>query len=449
MSFLLMPISFFTKEYIAGFLTIPLILIVSALVYNFFAGQRNFHIHPYIYTLVAGLVLIQAVINIAASTQFANYDSWAHFFQFIKIIVLIFLNYIFIRQTLTNRRQLTQFLKGTIIFIGMAICVGLVQIIYVRTSYLKSTVSFIGKFLEATWSQGLFYQSGSYVETTTRINGLSQEASVFASQIGILGFPLLLALLKNKFCLFFKWKNGNYIFYMALFLFLSALSIFIKSTSGLIFLILSWSILFLNIFNHKNKKIQLISFAGVMLILIVCVFIYFFGDSDVRHFLNDYLVKKASNDSGINRTAITCGLFKIFLQHPFAGVGYSGAYLFEAVSAQANNNPEFVDFFLTQKYLPQLSELGQYLANYGLVFFAPITYCFAKIKLDFSRLKRSDKTQDKLIAVINDLFVYFLIFFVIGQISVIRTVNSCYLFTLFMFPAALNILQRNNRGDYD
>jgi hypothetical protein len=387
-------------------------------------------------------VLIQAIINYHAGHKFIDYDLWKHFFQFIKIIILVFINYFFIRQTITTRKHIIQFLKGTFIFLGMAFLIGFIQELYLKTGQLTGIVSFIGRFLEARWPKtSSFYQNGSYVQTIPRINGLSQEPSVFASQIGVLSFPLLLSLLKNKFNLFFESKNKSTVLYMAFFLLATTLSILIKSTSGLILVVLAWGLLFLIIFNKKNKKIQLSIFSILMLSLITLIFVYF-GSPRVQNFLNEYLVQKMQNDSGVNRTTISIGLFKIFLHHPIFGVGFSGPYLFYAIAKNVHNNQEFITFFLADKYLPQLSELGQYLANYGLIVFAPVLYYFGKIKVNFLQLNRSNPTHDKLIPVVNDMMTYFLIFFIISQISVIRTINSCYLFTLFLFPSVLEILKK-------
>ncbi|MDR1522324.1 MAG: O-antigen ligase family protein [Streptococcaceae bacterium] len=444
MPFFFMPLSFFTKEYISSVLTLPLFLMCLILILRFLKGERNLYIHPYVIILISILIFIQAIINYQAAHKFIDYNSWKHFFQFVKIIILIFINYSFIKQAITTRKHIIQFLQGTFAFLGIAFFIGFIQEIYLKTKYLEGLVSFIGRFLEAQWPKTYsFYQKGSYVQTIPRINGLSQEASIFASQIGVLSFPLLLSLLKNKFNLFFKLKRRNTILYIGFFLLTTILSILIKSTSGLILVVLSWSFLFLIIFNNKNKKIQLIIFSSFMLALIVLIFIYF-GHPRVQNFLNEYLVQKWQNDSGINRTAISLGLFKIFLQHPIFGVGFSGPYLFSAIAKNVHNNPEFITFFLADKYLPQLSELGQYLANYGLIAITPILYYFGKIKINFLQLKKYNFTQDKLIPVINDMMTYFLIFFIISQISVIRTINSCYLFTLFLFPAALEILKKND-----
>ncbi|MDR1473462.1 MAG: O-antigen ligase family protein [Lactobacillales bacterium] len=442
MPFFFMPLSLFTKEYISGVLTLPLILICSILIFRFFKGERNFYIHPYVACLVSVLVLIQAIINYHAGHKFIDYDSWKHFFQFIKIVILVFINYFFIRQTITTRKHIIQFLQGTFIFLGMAFLVGFMQEIYLKTGQLTGLISFIGRSLEAQWPKtSSFYQKGSYVQTIPRINGLSQEPSIFASQIGVLSFPLLLSLIKNQFNLFFKSPKKNIAFYIVVFLLTTLLSILIKSTSGLILVVLAWGFLFLIIFNNKNKKVQLTIFSTLMLALIALIFIYF-GNPRIQSFLNEYLVQKLQNNSGVNRTAISLGLFKIFLHHPIFGVGFSGPYLFYATIGNVKNNPEFITFFLADKYLPQLSELGQYLANYGLIVIAPVLYYFGKIKINFLQLNRHKLTKDKLIPVINDMMTYFFIFFIISQISVIRTVNSCYLFTLFLFPTALAILKK-------
>ncbi|MDR3156594.1 MAG: O-antigen ligase family protein [Lactobacillales bacterium] len=353
-------------------------------------------------------------------------------------------NYFFIRQNVTERKHILQFLKGIFLFLGIAIFVGFLQEIYIKTGCFAQPASFIGKFLESHWSSPRFYEQGSYVQTTNRINGLSQEASVFASQIGIIGFPVILTLFKNKFQLFSKLKNKNIIIYLGLFLLMTALCILIKSTSGLIMIVLAWGILFLIIFNSRNKKIQLAIFSGLMFLLAVLTFIYFVN-SDIHNFLNEYLIQKMQSESGKNRTAITLGLFKIFLYHPLFGVGYSGPHLFAATIGHVNDNPEMLSFFLTAPYLPQMSELGQYLANYGLITVSPVIYYFGKIKWNFLKLKRNSATQDKLIPVLNDMMFYFLLFFIIGQISVIRTVNSCYLFLLFLFPAAYEILRKKQQ----
>jgi hypothetical protein len=442
MPFFLMPLSFFTKEYISGVLTLPLALVCFFLVFRFFKGERHFYIHSYVVSLVSTLVLIQAIINYQAAHKFIDYDSWKHFFQFIKIVILVFINYFFIRQTITTRKHIIQFLKGTFIFLAVAFLVSFIQELYLQTGQLKGAISFIGRFLEARWPKtSSFYQKGSYVQTIPRINGLSQEPSIFASQIGVLSFPLLLSLLKNKFNLFFQSKKKNIALYITFLLLATALSILIKSTSGLILVALSWSLLFLIIFNNKNKKIQLSIFSILMLSLLTLISVYF-GSFRVQNFLNEYLVQKLQNDSGKNRITIAIGLFKIFLHHPIFGVGFCGPYLFYAVAKNVHHNPEFITFFLADKYLPQLSELGQYLANYGLIAISPVLCYFGKIKLRLLQLNRGNPSQDSLISVINDMMTYFLIFFIISQISVIRTVNSCYLFTLFFFPAALEILQK-------
>lgn len=441
MPFFFLPISFFTKEYIAGILTIPILFIGITLIINFIRGKRIFHIHPLVFTLLSFLVLIQAIVNIHAEHQFTNYDSLTHFFQFIKIILLVLANYFLIRQNITERKHILQFLKGSFLFLGIAIFIGFLQEIYIKTGCFTHPVAFIGKFLESHWNSPRFYEQGSYVQTTNRINGLSQEASVFASQIGILGFPVILALFKNKFQLFPKLKNKNMIVYLGFFLIITTLSILIKSTSGLIMIVLAWGILFLIIFNSKNKKIQLSIFSELMFLLAALTFIYFVN-SDIHNFLNEYLLQKMQSESGKNRTAITLGLFKIFLYHPLFGVGYSGPHLFSTTIGHVNDNPEMLSFFLKDPYLPQMSELGQYLANYGLIAISPVIYYFGKIKWNFLKLKQNNATQDKLIPILNDMMFYFLIFFIIGQISVIRTVNSCYLFTLFLFPAAYEILRK-------
>ena len=213
-----------------------------------------------------------------------------------------------------DQKSLKWIFKGLKIALLIVVLLNLLQIayLYFNLQSLRPILEISSKYIEARWGSEIpgevhrFYIEGSYVETTKRINGISEEASVNALVI-FLGFmPFLLASIKNRFNIFDNKSLGNlnFLCIYILTLVLIIILVLIRSSLGLILSIIS--MYFLIRFSPRKTKIILtpLVFIGIGLILYYIWVEYYFVINFYISKIVDLSVPSTQNRIGIPLASI-------------------------------------------------------------------------------------------------------------------------------------------------
>lgn len=296
--------------------------------------------------------------------------------MFIQVILSIWIAYTIQKMLIRSYADAIKFMKS--VFITMAVYLGLIvlpQILYLfGLTSLSHWVNPIAHLFERHWANRDFYDSGSYVATSMRVNGFEPEAAYLALLVGIAFSPFLLMLIQEPL----KAFKNRWIYWTALILGAASLGVLLlaKTTTG--FLLIGILALVYWLAAPKKQKISLF-FLGIVALLGVA-FAYVAVPS-IHSLLNTWIFQKGGTD---NRLGGTIALIKTWLQHPLFGVGYGyeGQYIVDNLPEWSKNNFEYMQVYRKQAY-PILNDLFGWLARYGLVF------CLTFAWLLFSLIKRS------------------------------------------------------------
>jgi len=399
----------------------------------------------FIYVLLFLQFIAMVISYLTIGDSVYNKNPFKTFLYFVAFVLGILIHYILMRLYITSAKDVRSFLFGGLIALIIALTIPFIQLLYIFDgSRFQVYVRFIGNYLEAHWNvnsmndtQG-FYGLGSYVETTKRVNGLTEEASNFVTQLFICFVPFILASIKNKYNIFLK-SNNQFILYLLFFIIL-AFFVIAKTTSGFLFAAVVLFIFIKNI-NRRGKLFAI----GILLLIILFVFGYNLKNHYLEEVINEFILNK-SETSSLNRAGNTIALLKTFLSHIVIGVGYEYQSYFTYVNMpeMARHNTEYY-LRIQNSYFPILSVLFGWLANYGLFI---VGICFMYIYRLVKRLKRISEVsllnrfeEAALIHTLYDSFIYYIIFSLICSLFAFVWYASIYLIIFFYFVSVISFLE--------
>ncbi|MFP7153611.1 O-antigen ligase family protein [Weissella paramesenteroides] len=282
--------------------------------------------------------------------------------MFIQVILSIWMAYTIQKMLIRSYDDAIKFMKSVVI--TMAVYLGVIvlpQILYLfGFTSLTHWINPIAHLFERHWENRNFYDNGSYVTTSMRVNGFEPEAAYLALLVGIAFSPFLLMLIQEPLRAF---KN-RWIYWIAIILGAASLGVLLlaKTTTG--FLLIGILALVYWLAAPKKQKISLF-FLGI--IAVIGVALIYITVPSVHNLLNTWIFQKGGTD---NRIGGTIALIRTWLQHPLFGVGYGyeGQYIVDNLPAWSKNNFEYMQVYKHQAY-PILNDTFGWLARYGLVFF--------------------------------------------------------------------------------
>jgi teichuronic acid biosynthesis protein TuaE len=316
-------------------------------------------------------------------------------------------------------------------------------------------VKFIASTIEARWGPELpgekvhrFYVNGSYVQTTNRINGVTQEASTNAMLYLVAFAPFLIASVRNEYNIFNQTNNLRSIYlFLVLIIFLLLMS---KTSLGILA-----SVIILLLWLKEasiTKKIILIS-----LMLLLPLIIYSSGDQEHYgqvHYVGDvlrvYLDKVTDFDeaSTANRFGNTIALLKTVIQNMFIGVGrnYLDYYILKNYPEWATHNFEYKIFASNLYNFPVLCSILGIMAEYGLVIFLLVTSYFYKFIKRWKNisLKPMPIEKKKFIKTLADASIYYVLLGTVGLFFNLAWYASIFIVILFFFISSLSILEKES-----
>lgn len=282
--------------------------------------------------------------------------------MFIQVILSIWMAYTIQKMLIRSYDDAIKFMKSVVI--TMAVYLGVIvlpQILYLFDfTSLTHWINPIAHLFERHWENRNFYDNGSYVTTSMRVNGFEPEAAYLALLVGIAFSPFLLMLIQEPLRAF---KN-RWIYWIAIILGAASLGVLLlaKTTTG--FLLIGILALVYWLAAPKKQKISLF-FLGI--IAVIGVALTYITVPSVHNLLNTWIFQKGGTD---NRLGGTIALIRTWIQHPLFGVGYGyeGQYIVDNLPAWSKNNFEYMQVYQHQAY-PILNDTFGWLARYGLVFF--------------------------------------------------------------------------------
>ncbi|MGG3640558.1 hypothetical protein ABES38_04110 [Bacillus gobiensis] len=372
------------------------------------------------------------------------------FVIFCSFICSILIHYLVVRLNIKNVSDVNKFLRSGWISLVIILIICFVQLFYVfAPSIFEPIVSLIGKTLEARWGgkdateiNGTgFYNLGSYVQTTQRINGLTEEASSLATQLFVIFVPFLLSSIKNRYNVFLKNRKNILSLYITLVMILLLL-MFARTTAGFLF---SGIILVLLI--NKINKIQKTFVVFITVLIGLIIINYNFRSEYITESVNNYLINKDEN-SVTNRLGSTFALLKISLHNFLLGVGweYHTYYIFENLPEWAKHNSEYYNFIERKEY-PIMSVILSWVAGFGFLIVSCIVTYLIKTQKKFrkysNKLLELKREESKLIKVLCDSSKYYLIFTLICSLFLYVWYASIYLIVYFFFLSTINVVKKS------
>ncbi|WJQ13926.1 hypothetical protein QT238_17805 [Geobacillus stearothermophilus] len=373
--------------------------------------------------------------------------------QYIALIVFILsitIYYFGMRLTINSYNAINKFLRGGKIALIFALVVSYIQLFYIFfPNIFEVPVNFIASTIEARWGPELpgeevhrFYVNGSYVETTQRVNGLTEEASTNALFLSIIFAPFLVSSVKNRFNIFTQRESliSIYVF-LALILIILAMS---KTSLGLIMaalILLLW-------FREASIIRKLVLLAFILLLPLI-----FYGYGNQNLYFGDifsvYLNKIADFDvaSTANRFGNTLALIQTIKENLFIGVGrgYLDYYIFKNMPEWATHNFEY-NIFVSSGWFPVLSSIFGLLAEYGVVFFIYIAFYIKRLIQRWHNvsLNLSDTKKQKIVKTLADALVYYILLGVFGLFFSLDWFASVYIVIFFFFVSTLSFIERES-----
>lgn len=282
--------------------------------------------------------------------------------MFIQVILSVWMAYTIQKMLIRSYEDARKFMKSVVITMAVYLSVIVFpQILYLfGFTSLTHWINPIAHLFERHWENRNFYDNGSYVTTSMRVNGFEPEAAYLALLVGIAFSPFLLMLIQEPLRAF---KN-RWIYWTAIMLGAASLGVLLlaKTTTG--FLLIGILALVYWLAAPKKQKISLFLLG---IIAVIGVALTYITVPSVHNLLNTWIFQKGGTD---NRLGGTIALIRTWLQHPLFGVGYGyeGQYIVDNLPAWSKNNFEYMQVYQHQAY-PILNDTFGWLARYGLVFF--------------------------------------------------------------------------------
>lgn len=462
MKYLIWPISLFIAEYLS--INFPV-----------YYGNR---IQIYIFILFICLALLQskgdipknivnknilAFIGIALIIQFAsmmlshyridipqyNKSPIKTFIAFCSFAAAIMVHYVVIRLNVHGTNDIKKFLTGGWIALILSLVVCFIQLAYIfMPGPLDSLLRLFGSTVEARWggqvanlSENSFYKLGSYVQTTSRINGLTEEASNLATQFFVIFVPFILASIKNNYNVFFKNYEKTSVLYVTLAM-IVVLMLMAKTTSGFLFAAVILLVLMKDL--SQLKKLFLISSVVLATLLVL---IFNFKSVYLVQTLNDFLLNKEGN-SVSNRSGSMIALLIVSLKHFIFGIGweYHTYFIFDNLPEWAKHNSEYFSFVKKKEY-PIMSVLLGWTAQFGIIIVGLVIAYVIKTQKNFRKLSNQAlelKLEDaQLTKVLCDASFYYLLFTLISALFLYVWYASVYLIIYFFFISIIYVTRKN------
>lgn len=235
---------------------------------------------------------------------------------------------------------------------------------------LRPLLKSIASIFEARWKDGVydFYKQGAYVLFLARINGIFEEASIFASHVGVIFVPLSVGLLavgrqkKSK-----PLKIISWIIFICACLMMAAC----RSTTGQILAIaaiLIWVFMYCAVKLKRNFIFAAVG-AIVFAVALNCI-----PQGDTNLFKR---IAEGYATSGNPRAVIFRGSLTLIAEHPFWGTGRSWylPYLYAGEEYQKNSSePELA--YWKKVGVGEMSAILAFTARYGIPFTAGAVLLF-------------------------------------------------------------------------
>ncbi|MED4288150.1 hypothetical protein [Priestia megaterium] len=459
MNYLIWPISLFIAEYFS--IKFPIyyghriqiyIYIIGILVaLTQLKGEIPKNIFKKKVIMFIGILLIMQLISMIFSyyridiIQY-NKSPLKTFIAFCSFIFAILIHYFVVRLNINEVRDVKKFLRGGWIALIISLIVCYVQLFYLFSpAVFEPFVKFFGSTLEARWGgqqlETSFYKLGSYVQTTLRINGLTEEASNLATQLFVIFVPFILASIKNKFNVFYKNSNKIYPLYMVLVMILILL-LMAKTTSGFLFCGIVVVLIMKDI-----SKIQRIVVVSCAILIGILIYNFNFRSEYLTDSINNFLLNKQGN-SVSNRSGSMIALVKVSIKNFIIGIGweYHTYFIFENLPEWARHNTEYYSFVQKKEY-PIMSVMLGWTVEYGALIVGVVIAYVIKTQKKFRQL--SNKTlelkleESKFIKVLCDSSYYYLIFTLISSVFLYVWYASIYLIIYFFFISTIYVVKKN------
>lgn len=451
MSLFFMPLSLLPRRFFSTFWlpfsTLPgltlLILAVVLLVLkrNTFKDGINTKVLSFVFFSI-GLVGITSFLRFGEA-QVINPSLNVRNFL---ILVLGFISpFVLLHESIRSKKDIQNFIRGSLILLFLLNYIGAIQAIYVYFGQLGFLAEFFGYFEWRFPDRDNWYHLGSYVQTMNRINGLMPEASFYAVQLGVLSFPLTFACLKNNLCLFGENLKFNRIFYLYLLVSSIILNIIAQTTTGILLAVISLGFIFLYIL--KNQPIIIAKIFGIVSILIgILVIVLYFVTPGVHEFINIWIFRQ--NSPG-NRWGSTVAYFRVFLRYPLLGAQNPNVFALTEVPIQTTQNREFIQNFLPNRQIQNLSLLLNWFGMYGIVIMGPIIFYFTKKIRAYKKMAQettSNTSESVLFLTLKDMFFYYVVMYVIASLFIFEAFNLTFILMFFFFIVALGVFTRERQN---
>ena len=235
---------------------------------------------------------------------------------------------------------------------------------------LQPLLKSIASVFEAQWKDTVYvlYNNGAYVLASARINGIFEEASIFASHVGVVFAPLSVGLLavgrqKKSRAL----KTASWIIFVCSCLMLAAC----RSTTGQILAMVAILIWIFMYCAAQLKKHFLFAVVGAIVFAIALNCIPQGDTSLFKRIADGYAT------SGNPRAVVFRGSLAVIAEHPFWGTGRSWylPYLYAGEEYQKNSD-ELELAYWKKVGTGEMSAILAFTARYGIPFTAVITLLF-------------------------------------------------------------------------
>jgi len=423
------------------------------LFYGFFGLthiQAKLLLTPKWFLIITGLLFVQVFAMLISKLQIKipdyNYTFTKSVVGVAIFIITIYVHYAAMKLNINTFNDVRRFLRGGYWALIIALVISYIQLLYIWFPHIfEWPIKIFASCLEARWGPELvgenihrFYSKGSYVQTTGRVNGLTQEASTNALFFSVVFVPFLVASIKNKINIF---NQSNKITSIYLLLVLVIILLLLgKTTQG----ILSSILIILICFKELPLRSRFLLIGGVG-VGVVCFLIVGVNNGYIQEFFTNYVNKVGDLKvaSTANRAGNVVSLIMTIIQNPITGVGrgYLDYYIITNMPLWATNNFEY-EIFANSLTFPVLSSFFGITAEYGVVFIVIFIYYLRNVYVRWKSYISQKSNIENQLRAIFDSMKYFFIFGFIGMFFNIQWYASIYLVLLFFFICVLLMLER-------
>lgn len=437
------------------FSSIASVLMVFLLAFLLWKNRKTFELQfssSFIFAKVL-FFISQAIAILYSFLIFQAHDdnlflSYLNFLLFLAYLAVIFL---VLRMILSNERSFVQFFKGIYLSGGIMLLIVVLQLIYLKTGFLKVPVKFImDVFGRNTFNYapntGDLLTGWKALNTLGHPIGLMMTGDGIASWFGLTVIPFALAAYKNRLYFPELRKMSGLVHAIVLVLIITALFL---SGDGIAYLIAMITlILFISFIfarsGMSDGKTRLITYPVVGILILVMLFgeTGFLGRGFMEHmnFLQTNVEMRANIEA----------LWTTFIHHPIFGVGFQGSSNWNILNVPTHYiaQSSAVQHFMATNYFPPQVAILQAAAELGLILLVPVLGFGFRVKIDFTelvnRLKSSDASEGskRFWATLNDALFFFWFYFVFISFTNFDWTNISDIMVTLFFIVAKNYLQK-------